>query len=318
MDKVVIIGSGPAGWSAGIYCGRASLGPILYEGEVGSHQLPGGQLMLTTDVENYPGFEEGVTGPELMEKMRKQSERFGVRVRSGGIKSLDLKGDWIELEDQNGEKIETRSVIIATGASANWLGLESEERLVKNGGGVSACAVCDGALPYFRGKDLGVVGGGDTAMEEALYLSKFANRVYVFHRRDKLRASQVMQSRAMKNEKIEFKWNQEVIEVLGEEKIRGVRLKDRKEDREWEFEIGGLFIAIGHSPNTDFLKGKIELDENGYIEIKEKFRTKTSMEGVFAAGDVMDSYYRQAITAAGTGCMAALDAERWLSEKEYI
>ena len=277
--------------------------------------LPGGQLTLTTEVENYPGFPEGLDGPEMMAKFKEQAQRFDTRVTTDDVVGVDFSGSPHKLILAGGDTIETHAVIIATGARANWMGLENEQRLARSGGGVSACAVCDGALPIFRDQVLVVVGGGDSAMEEASYLSKFGSKICIVHRRDELRASKIMQQRVLANPKIEVVWNSVVVDVLGDDKITGVRLKDVKTDQQRTLECAGYFAAIGHTPNTEFLTGKIDLDPKGYITPAKPFRTNTNVEGVFAAGDVMDSYYRQAITAAGSGCMAALDAERWLAAK---
>jgi len=319
VEKVVIIGSGPAGWTAAIYAARANLNPVVYADEPrregAFNVVPGGQLMFTTDVENYPGFPEGVLGPEMMNRFEAQAVRFGTRVVTRMIGRVDFSRRPFRLWDSEDEEIRAHAVIVATGATANWLGLPNEQRLAQSGGGVSACAVCDGALPIFRNKELGVVGGGDSAIEEATYLTKFASKVYLIHRRDQLRASKVMQQRAFKNGKIEFLWNKRVVDVLGEEKIIGVRLKDTKTGQESEKSLGGLFLAIGHTPNTKFLEGQLELDAKGYVVLEDPYRSTTSVEGVFAAGDVADSVYRQAVTAAGMGCKAAIDAERWLAEQ---
>jgi thioredoxin reductase (NADPH) len=317
-EKVVIIGSGPAGWTAAIYAARANLEPLVIEGAISEENrqkgtLPGGQLTLTTDVENYPGFPEGLDGPEMMVKFKQQAERFGTHVTTDDVTEVDLSGPPHKLTLAGGNTVEAHAVIIATGARANWLGLENEQRLARSGGGVSACAVCDGALPIFRDKVLVVIGGGDSAMEEASYLAKFGSKVCIVHRRDALRASKIMQQRVLDNPKIEVVWNSVVLDVLGDDMITGVRLKNVKTDEESTLECAGYFAAIGHTPNTDFLAGKIDLDEKGYIVPAQPFRTHTNVEGVFAAGDVMDAYYRQAVTAAGTGCMSALDAERWLA-----
>ncbi len=302
--KVLIIGSGPAGLTAAIYTARANLSPLVVEG-----LQPGGQLTITTDVENYPGFPEGIQGPELMELFRKQSKRFGAEhIEFGSVTKVDFSQRpfrvWIDEERE--EKAE--AVIVATGASARWLGLESEQRLM--GFGVSGCATCDGA--FFKDQKVAVVGGGDTAMEEALYLTRFATDVYVIHRRDELRASKIMQERAKKHPRIHFVWNSVVTEVLTEtgKEVTGVRLHNRVTGEDSVLEIQGLFIAIGHKPNTEVFKGQLELDEQGYIVVHDN--TYTSVDGVFAAGDVVDKHYRQAITAAGMGCMAAIDVERWL------
>jgi thioredoxin reductase (NADPH) len=316
-ENVVIIGSGPAAWTAAVYAARANLTPVVYEGEPSRTMLPGGQLMFTTEVENYPGFPEGVTGPELMERLRGQAERFETRIVSEDIQSVDLSRHPFVIRPNYSDQLLASSLIIATGARANWLGLPNEERLAQSGGGVSACAVCDGALPLFRNQTLAVVGGGDSAMEESLYLTKFAREVLVIHRRDQFRASPIMADRVLNHPKIRVLWNSQVSEVLGYDHVTGVRLRDTRTETEQEIEIGGLFIAIGHTPNTTFLGGQIELHPNGYIKMPEPWRTCTNVPGVFAAGDVMDSYYRQAITAAGTGCMAALEAERWLAHHGF-
>jgi thioredoxin reductase (NADPH) len=303
--KVVIVGSGPAGYTAAIYTARAELQPVVVAGTAF-----GGQLMITTDVENYPGFPDGVTGPELMEVLQKQAERFGTRVLLEDATRVDL--------DQHPFRVLTDSadfsadaLIIATGASARWLGLDSEQRLVNRG--VSACATCDGAL--YRGKPMAVVGGGDTAMEEALFLTRFAPIVHVIHRRGELRASRIMQDRARKNEKIRFVWDSVVDEVLGDDGVSAVRIQNVKTGRRSTLDVEALFVAIGHDPNSELFKGSIDLDDAGYIRVAPG-STRTSIEGVFACGDVMDCVYRQAVTAAGSGCMAALDAERWLAASE--
>jgi len=318
-EKVVIIGSGPAGCTAGIYTARANLNPVLYADEPRqegpSNILPGGQLMFTTEVENYPGFPEGIMGPDIMQKFQAQAERCGCRFIQNMIDHVDFSARPFKLWDSENTLIEAQAVIIANGATANWLGLENEQRLAQSGGGVSACAVCDGALPMFRDQELAVAGGGDSAVEEATYLTRFASKVYLIHRRDQLRASKVMQSRALQNEKIEVLWNKIPIDVLGEDKITGVRLKDTKSGEESTQSVSGLFMAIGHTPATKFLAGQIDLDDKGYIKLKDPYRSTTSVEGVFAAGDVADSTYRQAITAAAMGCKAAIDTERWLVEQ---
>lgn len=317
VEKVVIIGSGPAGWTAAIYAARASLDPLVYEGfpkQNPSIVLPGGQLMLTTEVENYPGFPEGRTGPELMADFKKQAERFGTRVVTADIDTVDFSERPFRLTSGK-ETILAHSVIIATGATANWLGLENEMRLAQTGGGVSACAVCDGALPAFRDQPLGVVGGGDTAMEEASYLTKFASKVYIIHRRDELRASKAMQQRILENPKAEVLWNKTVVDVVGEERITGVKLKDTVTGEESDLSLGGLFMAIGHTPATGFLKDSgLEFHDNGYLKVQDPSMA-TNIPGVFGAGDVCDDTYRQAISAAGMGCKAAIDAERWLAEQ---
>ncbi len=319
-EKVVVIGSGPAGWTAAVYAARAQLQPLVYEGQpkqTPSIVLPGGQLMLTTEVENYPGFPEGRSGPELMADFKKQAERFGTRVVTDDIVKCDFNVTPFTLNDAAGNTIRTHTVIIATGATANWLGLENEMRLAQSGGGVSACAVCDGALPIFRNQPLAVVGGGDTAMEEAAYLTRFASRVYVIHRRDQLRASKTMQKRILENPKAEVVWNSVVSDVIGRDRIEAVMLTNSQTGRQSSLDVKGLFIAIGHTPATDFLKDTaLELDDKGYITLSNPAHTHTSIPGVFAAGDVTDAIYRQAVTAAGMGCKAAIDAERHLAELE--
>jgi thioredoxin reductase (NADPH) len=312
VENVVIIGSGPAAWTAALYAGRAELSPLVLEGEPEGIMLPGGQLMITTEVENYPGFPEGITGPKLMERMKEQAVRFGARARMEMVERVNFQDQPLRVFTRGGDEISARTVIVATGANAKWLGLPNEERLAQMGGGVSACAVCDAALPIFRGQVLAVVGGGDTAMEEALYASKFASTVYVIHRRSEFRASRIMAERVLGHPKIQVLWNKRVIEVLGYDQISGVRLEDTETGETSEIEVGGLFVAIGHTPNTAFLEAQLDLTEHGYVKTKS-WRTATDIDGVFVAGDVMDDYYRQAVTAAGTGCMAALEAERWLS-----
>ncbi len=300
VRNVIIIGSGPAGLTAGVYAGRANLKPLLIEGF-----KAGGQLMLTTDVENYPGFPKGLLGPDLIGEMRKQAERFGTEILTVDVTTVDFRVRpfqvWLEKD-----LYEAQAVIVSTGADAKWLGLSNEQRLV--GHGVSSCATCDGF--FFQDQEIMVVGGGDTAMEEALFLTKFGRRVTVVHRRDKLRASKIMQDKALKHPKIRFIWNALVEDVLGDDHVTGVRLKELPADKTWDEPVAGLFIGIGHSPNTKLFEGQLEMDANGYIITHHG--TRTSVEGVFAAGDVQDKVYRQAITAAGTGCMAAIDAERWL------
>ena len=314
-EKIVVIGSGPAAWTAALYAARANLDPIVYEGEPSREMIPGGQLMWTTDIENFPGFPEAVDGQALMGRMKDQAARFGTRIVPESITAVDFARFPFRLTTSSGTVIEAMTVIVATGARANWIGLHNEERLARTGGGVSACAVCDGALPFFRNKRLAVVGGGDSAMEEATYLSKFASEVVLIHRRDSFRASKVMVDRAMAHPKIRVEWNTRVVDVLGADEITGLVLEDTQTGARRDLEVGGLFVAIGHTPNTAFLEGQLSLHPNGYVVTPEPWRTVTSVPGVFAAGDVMDSYYRQAITAAGTGCMAALEAERWLAHQ---
>jgi thioredoxin reductase (NADPH) len=316
LETVVILGSGPAAWTAATYASRANLNPVVYEGELSREMIPGGQLMWTTDVENYPGFPDGIGGQELMDRMRAQATRFGTRVESENIVRVDFTQRPYQLITGSGGVVSATAVIVATGARANWLGLHNEERLARSGGGVSACAVCDGALPAFRNQVLAVVGGGDSAMEEATYLSKYASEVVIIHRRDSFRASKVMADRVLENPKIRVEWNTQVVDVLGDDFITGLRVADVHTGQERIIEVAGLFVAIGHTPNTDFLQGQVELEPSGYIRTPSPWRTVTSVPGVFAAGDVMDAYYRQAITAAGTGCMAALEAERWLAHHD--
>ncbi|MEX2120477.1 MAG: FAD-dependent oxidoreductase [Pirellulales bacterium] len=344
-EKVVIIGSGPAAWAAAIYAARAELRPLVFEGAVTEENringtLPLGQLALTTEVENYPGFpagnleaylddatdrerrqymaphtRHGVSGPELMELMRQQAANFGTRIITDDIVAVDFSKRPFKLTASSGEVTESAAVIVATGARANYLGLVSEDAYKNRG--VSACAVCDGALPRFRNKPLVVVGGGDSAAEEGTYLSKFASKVHMVHRRDVLRASKIMAERVLANPKVEMVWNSVVDEVLGNERdgLTGVRLRSTVDESIQDLSATGMFLAIGHTPNTRFLEGQLELTPKKYIQWTVPFRTNTSVEGVFAAGDVADDYYRQAVTAAGTGCMAALDAERWLAHQ---
>ena len=312
-ETVVIIGSGPAAWTAAIYAARANLKPLVFEGAGSRTMIPGGQLMFTTDVENYPGFPEGVSGIDMMLDFKKQALRFDTRVFTEDIVEVDFSSRPFLLRSSGDREVRAETVILATGANARWLGVPGEERLAQSGGGVSACAVCDGALPAFRNQVLAVVGGGDSAMEEALYLTKFANEVLLIHRRDELRASQIMQERAFASDRMRFLWNTTVEEVLGEDVITGLRLRDTVTREASEIEVGGMFVAIGHIPNTEFLRGQVDLKENGYVDMPTPWRTETNVPGVFAAGDVMDDYYRQAVSAAGTGCMAALDAERFLA-----
>ena len=345
-ERVTIIGSGPAGWTAAIYASRANLEPLVYEGAFNEDNrqkgtLPLGQLALTTEVENFPGFpagdmtvyldtsiddskrrymapheKHGVSGPELMELMRQQAVNFGTRIVTDDVIAADLTRRPFRLETLGGEEFESHAIIVATGARANYLGLESEDRF-KNMG-VSACAVCDGALPRFRNQPLVVVGGGDSAMEEAIFLTKYASTVFIVHRRDEFRASRIMAERALGNEKIVVKWNSVVDEILGTEEkgVTGVRILCVDDgSRTEDLEAVGYFAAIGHTPNTDFLNGQLKMNDKGYLVWTSPPRTNTSVRGVFAAGDVADDYYRQAVTAAGTGCAAALDAERWLAAR---
>ncbi len=302
IESMVILGTGPAGLTAAIYAARANLKPLVIEGD-----QPGGQLTITSDVENYPGFAEPVMGPELMTAFRKQSERFGTRFLTGWIKKADLSKRPFTLETSDGKIVRTQTLIIATGASAKWLGLPSEKTL--QGKGVSACATCDGF--FFRGVDVAVAGGGDTAMEEATFLTRFASSVTVIHRRDTLRASKIMQEKALKNPKIKFMWNTEIEEIVGEKDVTGIRVKDVPTGKSSVVPVKGVFIAIGHQPNTGLFKGQLDMNEVGYL-LTQSGSSKTNIPGVFAAGDVADPVYRQAVTAAGMGCMAAIDAERYL------
>jgi thioredoxin reductase (NADPH) len=304
-EKLVIVGSGPAGYTAALYAARANLSPLLFEG-----MQPGGQLTITTEVENYPGFAEGVMGPELMERMKAQAERFGTRFVPGEVTRVDLSSRPFRLWSEEAETT-AHALIVATGASAKWLGIPSEKAY--QGRGVSACATCDGF--FFRGVDVAVVGGGDTALEEATFLTKYASKVYLVHRRTELRASKVMQERARKNPKIEFVWNATVDEVLGDGKtVTGLRLRSTKDGQTRDLPVQGFFLAIGHEPNTGVFQGQLEMNDVGSLVVKPP-STRTSREGVFAAGDVADPNYRQAVTAAGSGCAAAIDAERWLGEQ---
>lgn len=303
-EKLVIMGSGPAGLTAALYAARADLNPLVFEGVAA-----GGQLMITTDVENYPGFPDGIMGPELMDQFRKQAERFGARLRQVDVTEVDFSNRPFKL-NVGADEYTADAVIIATGASAKWLHIPGEEKLT--GKGVSACATCDGF--FFRDQELIVVGGGDTAMEEALFLTKFASKVTIVHRRDEFRASRIMATRALEHPKIEVRWNTIVTEIHGDDAVTGVTLEDTVTGETGEMDIDGVFIAIGHKPTTDLFVDQLEMDDNGYI-IPGK-GTYTSVEGVFAAGDVADHVYRQAVTAAGTGCMASIDAERWLANQE--
>lgn len=304
--KVVIIGSGPAGLTAALYAARADLSPIVFEGPE-----PGGQLMTTTDVENFPGYPNGVMGPQMMQDFREQASKFGADLRYGYVTDIDYSERPYKLQVDEKTEIKADTIIISTGASAMWLGIESETRL--RGKGVSACATCDGA--FFRNQHVIIVGGGDTAMEEATFLTKFASKVTVIHRREELRASKAMQARAFENEKIEFMWNSEVEEILGDQVVEGVKIKNRETGESTTLpEVTGVFVAIGHKPNTDLFKGVLTMDDVGYIQTKGQ-STKTDLPGIYACGDAMDSFYRQAVTAAGTGCKAALDAEHYISNE---
>ena len=304
IHEIVIVGSGPAGYTAAIYAARAQLSPILYEGSV----TAGGALMNTTDVENFPGFPEGVMGPDLMDSLRKQAERFGTKLITDDIVSMDLAGEVKTIKDGYGNTLQAKAVILATGSAYKEIGLTNEKRL--SGRGVSWCATCDGF--FFREKVIAVVGGGDSAMEEANFLTRFASKVFVIHRRDSLRASKIMVERATANPKIEFIWNTEVIDVLGEDKVTGLKLRNLISGEESDKDFDGLFVAIGHLPRSELLIGQIDLDGEGYVKVDGR-STRTNQKGVFACGDLVDHTYRQAITAAGSGCQAALDAERFLA-----
>ena len=313
MEKVVIIGSGPAAYTAALYTARANLEPLVFEGELSKDILPGGQLMTTTEVENYPGFPEGVTGPQMMDLFKKQAVRFGTNVVPKTVTRVDLSKGPFKVWSAS-EEWETEALIIATGATAKYLGLESEETFMNRG--VWTCATCAGALPRFRGKPVVVVGGGDTAMEEALFLTNFVSHVHVIHRRDKLRASKIMGDRAIANEKITIEWNSVVDEILGDDEkgVTAVRIKDVFSNESREVEAAGYFSAIGHKPNTDLFRGVLDMDDVGYLRV-DPGTSKTNIEGVFAAGDVADPVYRQAVTAAGSGCKAAIDCARWLESQ---
>jgi thioredoxin reductase (NADPH) len=305
-ERLIIIGSGPAGLTAALYAARADLKPLVFEGAAA-----GGQLMITTDVENYPGFPDGIMGPELIDHFRKQAQRFDARLQQVDVTSVHFDTSPFQLE-VGADRYEADAVIIATGASAKWLGVPGEEKLT--GRGVSACATCDGF--FFRDQELVVVGGGDTAMEEALFLTKFASKVTIVHRRDEFRASKIMAQRVMDNPKIEVIWDSVVTEIHGDTTVESVTLESTKSSERTEMKANGVFVAIGHKPNTDLFAGQIDLNETGYIVRPADGSTRTNVEGVFAAGDVADHIYRQAVTAAGTGCMAAIDAERWLANRE--
>lgn len=309
VEKCIIIGSGPSGYAAAIYASRANLEPLLFTGKE-----PGGQLTITTDVENYPGYPTGVQGPEMMEDFRKQAERFGTRVEYQMVSKVDFTGPIHKLWTEGGDEYHAHTIIVSTGASAKWLGLESEQTYMNKG--VSACAVCDGF--FFRGQELAIVGAGDTAAEEALYLSKLSPKVHMLVRRDEMRASKIMRDRVKKTENIHIHWNTETKEVFGnDDGVEGIRVFNNKTNEESEIAVKGFFVAIGHKPNTDIFKGWLDMEDSGYLITKGK-TTNTNIAGVFAAGDAQDNIYRQAVTAAGTGCMAALDAERYLTEEGVI
>ena len=306
--KVLILGAGPAGYTAAIYAARASLEPTMVAG-----LEPGGQLMQTTDVENFPGYPDGINGAEMMGHLQAQAERFGTEIIYDMATEADLSKRPFRVKLDGGAEYTADALIIATGASAKWLGIENEQRLRLSGGGVTACATCDGA--FYAGEDVCVIGGGDTAMEEAQFLTRMCRSVHLIHRRDEFRASKIMQKRTLENEKITVHWNRQMVDVLGGDKVTGVKLENTQDGSTEELAVTGVFLAIGHKPNTDFLGGQLETDDNGYLVVKPG-TTRTNVEGVFACGDVADHVYRQAVTAAGTGCMAAIDAERWLVEQE--
>lgn len=307
IENIVILGTGPAGLTAAVYAARANLNPLCVEGT-----QPGGQLTITSEVENYPGFPTGIMGPELMDGFRKQAERFGTRFEVGDVEKVDLKSKPLTLTLANGKTIQTKTLVIATGASAKWLGIPTERKLM--GRGVSSCATCDGF--FFRGQDIVVVGGGDTAMEEANFLTRFAKSITVIHRRDSLRASKVMQDRALKNPKISFIWDSEITEILGDQEVTGVKVRNLKTNAMSQLDVKGVFVAIGHQPNTKLFKGQLNMTDAEYLEVVPG-STRTNIPGVFAAGDVADHVYRQAVTAAGTGCMASIDAERYLESEGH-
>ncbi len=308
VEKCVIIGSGPAGYTAAVYAARAAMDPVLYQGS-----QPGGQLTITNDVENFPGYPKGINGPSMMMEFQEQAQRFGTDIRHGMVTAVDFSQRPFKLTIDEKDEVLAHSVIISTGASAKWLGLESEQRL--NSKGVSACAICDGF--FYRGMDVVVVGGGDSAAEESTYLAKLCNKVYLLVRRDELRASKIMQERVLETKNLEVLWNTETVEVLGDEEVEGVRVKNNKTGEEKDIPAKGFFVAIGHKPNTDIFKDQLDMDETGYLKV-EPGTSKTKIPGVYVSGDAADKVYRQAVTAAGTGCMAALDAERYLAAEKVI
>lgn len=312
VRRVIIIGSGPAGLTAAIYAARANLEPLVIEGEPSStSDQPGGQLMLTTEVENFPGFPEGIMGPELMARFREQAQRFGAEFLTAKVNRIDFSHRPFDVWVHD-DHFQAEAVIVSTGAQSLMLGLEAEQRLI--GHGLSTCATCDGF--FFRGKEVAVVGGGDSAIEEATFLTKFASKVTIIHRRDQLRASKIMQDRAFANDKIEFRWNATVTELYGDQQLEGIELTDTVTGESSRFNVDGLFVAIGHRPNTDLFRGVLDMDDTGYL-VTRPGSTATNIEGVFACGDVQDRTYRQAITAAGSGCMAAIDSERWLESMHH-